>query len=122
MFRMLLRSRRYAGQFFKRRSWDLSTPPKVPNPYGAGYTCIAPPIATERRPFPGHPSIRRVVNRLLFESQAERSRPWFAQVHASGRGLTFSLQSYAELFSLHWVPSDGAVLARLGEWHPAGTV
>ena len=37
MFRMLLRSRRYAGQFFKRRSWDLSTPPKVPNPYGAGY-------------------------------------------------------------------------------------
>ena len=38
MFRMLLRSRRYAGQFFKRRSWDLSTPPKVPNPYGAGYS------------------------------------------------------------------------------------
>ena len=40
MFRMLLRSRRYAGQFFKRRSWDLSTPPKVPNPYGAGYSCV----------------------------------------------------------------------------------
>ena len=38
MFKMLLRSRRYAGQFFKRRSWDLSTPPKVPNPYGAGYS------------------------------------------------------------------------------------
>ena len=42
MFRMLLRSRRYAGQFFKRRSWDLSTPPKVPNPYGAGYR--TPPV------------------------------------------------------------------------------
>ena len=37
MFRMLLRSRRYAGQFFKARSWDFSTPQKVPNPYGAGY-------------------------------------------------------------------------------------
>ena len=42
MFRMLLRSRRYAGQFFKRRSWDLSTPPKVPNPYGAGYKISGP--------------------------------------------------------------------------------
>ena len=38
MFKMLLRSRRYAGRFFKRRSWDFSTPQKVPNPYGAGYT------------------------------------------------------------------------------------
>ena len=37
MYRMLLRSRRYAGRFFKRRSWDLYTPQKVPNPYGAGY-------------------------------------------------------------------------------------
>ena len=37
MFQMLLRSRRYAGRFVKRRSWDFSTPQKVPNPYGAGY-------------------------------------------------------------------------------------
>ena len=29
MFGMLLRSRRYAGRFFKRRSWDLYTPQKV---------------------------------------------------------------------------------------------
>ena len=35
------------------------------------------------------------VAKLLFESQAERSRPWFAQVHASVRGLAFSIQSYA---------------------------
>ena len=33
--------------------------------------------------------------KLLFESQAERSRPWFAQVPASVRDLAFSLQSYA---------------------------
>ena len=38
MFEMLLRSRRYASRFFKRRSWDFGTPQKVPNPYGAGYT------------------------------------------------------------------------------------
>ena len=73
-------------------------------------------------PFLAIQAYARVVDMLLFESQAERSRPWFAQVHASGRGLAFSLQSYAELFSLHWVPPDGAVLAPLGEWHPAGTV
>ena len=47
MFRMLLRSRRYAGQFFKRRSWDLSTPPKVPNPYGAGYIIMIADILTK---------------------------------------------------------------------------
>ena len=35
------------------------------------------------------------VAKLLFESQAERSRPWFAQVPASVRDLAFSLQSYA---------------------------
>ena len=37
MFEMLVRSRRYAGRLFKRRSWDFGTPQKVPNPYGAGY-------------------------------------------------------------------------------------
>ena len=37
---MLLRSRRYAGQFVKRRSWDVGTPQKVPNPYGAGDTAF----------------------------------------------------------------------------------
>ena len=50
MFRMLLRSRRYAGQFFKRRSWDLSTPPKVPNPYGAGYTILFHGLGSDLRP------------------------------------------------------------------------
>ena len=30
MYGMLLRSRRYAGRFFKRRYWDLYTPQKVP--------------------------------------------------------------------------------------------
>ena len=51
MFKMLLRSRRYAGQFFKRRSWDLSTPPKVPNPYGAGYNlaCTLRTVPHSRR-------------------------------------------------------------------------
>ena len=48
MFRMLLQSRRYAGQFFKRRSWDLSTPPKVPNPYGAGYICALAALSRAR--------------------------------------------------------------------------
>ena len=38
MFEMLVRSRRYAGRLFERRSWDFGIPQKVPNPYGAGYT------------------------------------------------------------------------------------
>jgi len=37
MLRMLLQSRRYACLFVFRRLKDFANPPKVPNPYGAGY-------------------------------------------------------------------------------------
>ena len=37
MLRMILQSREYAVWIFFRRLMDSANPPKVPNPYGAGY-------------------------------------------------------------------------------------
>ena len=91
MFRMLLRSRRYAGQFFKRRSWDLSTPPKVPNPYGAGYTCSSyskQSVGLSARlvqAVMSRPSAHRFKLTLLLACPS----PALLNQRLAGRGMTF---------------------------------
>lgn len=90
----------------RRASMHWHTPHPTPTPLRAWGAqrgdcerlrpCIAPTRDRAPPPFPGHPSSCAAVDaKLLFESQAERSRPWFAQVPASVRDLAFSLQSYA---------------------------